>query len=227
MRDYYKLAEKLARLQNIVMTILVIGVVALVGILIMINQKPAAVKKKLSRPTIALVNEDFPVLFNQVTYNLGKSFVDSVSNDKSYNWQVVSRSVADRAYKENAVDAIIYLPQSFSRDLLSLQEISPTQTKVDYKVQHQSDDLLDTVLGNKVASVLYDFNQDIVKMYYASIAGNVAEAENSMDSVIGKNTKLVTNLISQVKMPFTDSIPNYNLLISGADGLKNVNQALS
>ena len=138
---------------------------------------------------------------------------------------MVSRSVADRAYKENAVDAIIYLPQSFSRDLLSLQEISPTQTKVDYKVQHQSDDLLDTVLGNKVASILYDFNQDIVKMYYASIAGNVAEAENSMDSVIGKNTKLVTKLIGQVKMPFTDSIPNYNLLISGADGLKNVNQA--
>lgn len=224
MKHYHKLDEKLARLQNIVIVFLTISIVALIAVFIVTNQK-TVVQKKITKPTIALVNEDLPATFNQANYNLGKSFVDSVSNDKHYNWQVVSRSVADRAYKENSVDAVIYLPQTFSHDLLTLQEIDPTQTKVDYKVQHQDDDLLDSVLENKITSVLYDFNQDVVKMYYASVAGNIAEAENNMNGVVSKHELLVSDLIGQVKTPFGESLPNYNIFISGANGLKSMNQA--
>lgn len=41
------------------------------------------------KPNIALVNEDISASFNQQDYNFGKNFVDLVSDDQQYNWQVV------------------------------------------------------------------------------------------------------------------------------------------
>jgi type VII secretion EsaA-like protein len=223
MKNYHKLDKRLARTQNILIGILVVALISSVVALFVVNRKPVA-QKKLTKPTIALVNEDLPTTFNKQDYNLGKSFVDSVSNDKNYNWQVVSRSVADRAYKEKSVDAVIYLPQTFSHDILTLQDIDPTQAKVDYKLQHQEDDLLEAILQERIVTVLHDFNQDVVKMYYASVASNIAEAESNMNGVVGNQENLVTDLIHQVNTPFKESLPNYQMFISGATGLKSMNQ---
>ena len=107
---------------------------ALVVLLVFLNQKPQN-KVKAKTPTIALVNEDIASSFNHQDYNFGKSFIDLVSNDNKYNWQVVSRSVADKAYSVGSVDAIIYLPQTISKDLLTLQDIDPNQADVAYKIQ--------------------------------------------------------------------------------------------
>lgn len=196
----------------------------LVVLLIFLNQKPQdKVKDKI--PTIALVNEDIASNFNHQDYNFGKSFVDLVSNDKKYNWQVVSRSVADKAYSDDSVEAVIYLPQTFSKDLLTLQDIDPTQADVTYKIQPQSDELSEKLLQDKVASVLYDFNQNVVKMYYSSVAGNIAEAENQMNATVGKQEILVSSLSNQVQTPFKSSMPNYATFISGTSSLKGINQA--
>jgi len=144
MKTKQLLAEKLKLKQKkrifITFSALVITLAFLVGSLLLLNQK-SQVKVQAQKATIALVNEDLPATFNKQTYNFGKSFVDLVLNDSTYNWQVVSRSVADKAYSEDSVDAIIYLPQTFSHDLLTLQDIDPTQAKVDYKLQSQNSDL--------------------------------------------------------------------------------------
>ena len=197
---------------------------ALVVFLVFLNQKPLyAVKSKT--PTIALVNEDIASNFNHLDYNFGKSFIDLVSNDNKYNWQVVSRSVADKAYSDGSVDAVIYLPQTFSKDLLTLQDIDPTQADVAYKIQPQVDELSEKIVQDKITSVLYDFNQNVVKMYYSSVAGNIAEAEAQMNATVGKQQNLVAGLSAQVQNPFKSSMPNYTSFISGTSSLKGINQA--
>ncbi len=197
---------------------------ALVVLLVFLNQKPQN-KVKAKTPTIALVNEDIASSFNHQDYNFGKSFIDLVSNDNKYNWQVVSRSVADKAYSDGSVDAIIYLPQTFSKDLLTLQDIDPNQADVAYKIQPQADELSEKILQDKITSVLYDFNQNVVKMYYSSVAGNIAEAETQMNATVGKQQNLVAGLSSQVQNPFKSSMPNYTSFISGTSSLKGINQA--
>ena len=197
---------------------------ALVVLLVLLNQKPQT-KVKAKTPTIALVNEDIASNFNHQDYNFGKNFIDLVSNDNKYNWQVVSRSVADKAYSDGSVDAVIYLPQTFSKDLLTLQDIDPTQADVSYKIQSQADELSEKLLQDKITSVLYDFNQNVVKMYYSSVAGNIAEAETQMNATVGKQQNLVSGLSSQVQNPFKSSMPNYTSFISGTSSLKGINQA--
>ena len=218
LNNYYR------RLQLIAGISLFVVLSALVVLLVFLNQKPQE-KVKAKTPTIALVNEDSPSKFNNQDYNFGKNFIDLVSNDNKYNWQVVSRSVADKAYSDGSIDGVIYLPQTFSKDLLTLQDIEPTQAEVAYKIQPQADDLSEKLLQDKITSALYDFNQNVVKMYYASVAGNIAEAENQMNATVGKQENLVSSLSSQVQNPFKSSIPNYAMFISGTNSLKGINQA--
>lgn len=187
------------------------------------NLKPEEqVKEK--KPTVALVNEDIAAKFNNHDYNFGKSFVDLVSNDNKYHWKVVSRAVAEKAYIDGSIDAVIYLPQSFSSDLVTLQDINPRKTKVDYKIQSQKSDLSEKILEDRITSVLYDFNQSIVQMYYSSVAGNIAEAESQMNVTVGKQENLVSGLSAEVKNPFKDSLSNYENFISGTNSLNAMNK---
>ena len=209
----------------VVVSLLTIILLCLFSLFTLLTTREKTKSDGRRKPTIALVNEDMMSTFNTQEYTFGKNFVDLVSDDQQYNWQVVSRSVADRAYKDGSVDAVIYLPQTFSKDLLTLQNLNPTKAKIDYKIQQQKDDLSEKILQNKLMSCLYLFNKNVVKMYYASVAGNLAEADNQMKQTVSKQADLVLGLSNQVQSPFKNSMSNYDAFISGTNGLKGLNQA--
>jgi type VII secretion protein EsaA, N-terminal domain len=219
-----QLDKKPKKSRWIIITSLIVALVALTGVFTYLTIGTKT-KEAVVKPTIALVNEDTASNFNKKDYNFGKDFVSLVSGDSKYNWQVVSRSVADRAYADKSVDAVIYIPQAFSHDILTLQDISPIKSQVNYKLQSSESALSQNVLNDKITSVLKDFNQNIVKMYYASVAGNISEAQNNMNDVITNQGNVLTNLSSDVYGPFQSTTQNYSSVISSANGLKSENSA--
>lgn len=176
-------------------------------------------------PTIALVNEDVSADFNGKKYNFGKEFVNQVSSDNKYEWQVVSRSVATTAFEKGTVDAVIYLPQSFSQDILTFQNINPVKANVEYKVQEKSDRLATLVLQDEIVAALHTLNSDVVEMYYASVANSLAEAEFQMNASLQNQELFVTTLTNQVKTPFENMSPQYDSLISSTSTLNSLNQS--
>ncbi|GAB2025413.1 type VII secretion protein EsaA [Lactovum odontotermitis] len=182
-------------------------------------------KPQTAKPTIALVNEDQPAAFNDKSYNFGQSFINAVSNDNKYNWQVVTRSVASKAYKDDSVQAVIYLPQNFSSNLLTLEALDPQKAQVDYKVQNTDSALTDKRLQDKIVDVLYNFNTSIVKMYYASVAGNVADAQNNMSSVVDSQGNILNKLNTQVYGPFQTTDQGYSSVVTISDSLKTQNDS--
>ena len=212
------------KIRWILIMVLVICFVVLVGALAYLNINKQK-QEKASKPTIALVNEDKTSSFNEKDYNFGREFVNLVSGDTKYNWQVVSRPVADRSYSDSSVDAVIYIPQSFSHDILTLQDIDPMQAKVNYKLQDNQSTLSQKLLNDKITDILYDFNQKIVKMYYASVAGNISEAQNNMNDVIKNQENVLTNLSKNVYGPFQSTNQGYSSVISSANGLQSMNKA--
>ena len=209
----------------IICSIFIVILAFLVGLLLLLNQKKSQGKVQAEKATIALVNEDKTSTFNEKDYNFGRDFVNLVSGDTKYNWQVVSRPVADRAYSDSSVDAVIYIPQSFSHDILTLQDIDPMQAKVNYKLQDNQSALSQKLLNDKITDILYDFNQKIVKMYYASVAGNISEAQNNMNDVIKNQENVLTNLSKNVYGPFQSTNQGYSSVISSANGLQSMNKA--
>ncbi|MDR0299353.1 MAG: hypothetical protein LBI13_04650, partial [Streptococcaceae bacterium] len=98
--------RKLHTLRLIMSSVIVFLLFCGVGLIVLLTQNMQ--KKVLTgKPTIVLVNEDQAESFNGTNYNFGQSFVNLVSNDNKYNWQVVSRAVADRAYSDGSVQAVI------------------------------------------------------------------------------------------------------------------------
>jgi len=177
------------------------------------------------KPTIALVNEDRDGAFNETTYNFGKVFVNRVSHDNKYNWQVISRPVADRAYDDGSVQAVIYLPQNFTQNILTLQAINPQNAEVDYKVLTSQSELNNQMLQNKIVDVLHDFNTSIVKMYYGSVAGNVANAQTSMNKVVTAQDEILSDLARDVYEPFQTTDQFYSAVVNVSNGLKAQNEA--
>ncbi|MFC4652347.1 type VII secretion protein EsaA [Lactococcus nasutitermitis] len=218
--------KNLKKIRIITITLLTVVLLALVGTFVFLSLRDnASSKGQNKKPTIALVNEDETASFNKQNYNFGKNFVNLVSNDSKYNWQVVPRAVANKAYDDKSVDAVIYIPQSFSKDILTLQDIDPTKAELDYKVANNQSALSNQMLQNKIVNILYDFNQNIVKMYYASVAGNVAQAQLNMNNVVGSQGSLLNQLSNTIYTPFQTTNQNYSTVISSADALKGVNSS--
>lgn len=176
-------------------------------------------------PTVALVNEDLAAEFNDKEYVFGANFVDRVSKDSEYNWTVLSRPIAEKAYKDGSVDAVIYLPQSFSRDILTLQDLDPTKATIEYKLRSQVDEQSDRLLKSKIVDIVHGFNQGVVKMYYASVAGNIAEADSYMNAAFGNQEALIAALTSDVEEPFSGTMPNFENFVASATGLNEANAA--
>jgi type VII secretion EsaA-like protein len=177
------------------------------------------------RPTVGLVNEDLAAEFNNDEYAFGASFIDRISKDSEYNWTVVSRPVAEKAYKDGSVDAVLYIPRSFTHDILTLQETSPTKATVEFRLRHQPDDSADRLLESRIRGIVHDFNQSVVTMYYASLADNIAQADGQMSATLGIQKALITALTSDVQEPFSATMPTFQSLIATATGLKDVDAA--
>ncbi len=177
------------------------------------------------RPTVGLVNEDLAAEFNSEEYAFGTSFVDRISKDSEYNWTVVSRPVAEKAYKDGSVDALLYIPRSFTHDILTLQETSPTKATVEFRLRHQPDVSADRLLESRIRGIVHDFNQSVVTMYYASLADNIAQADGQMSATLGIQKALIAALASEVQEPFSATMPTFQSLIARASGLKDVDAA--
>lgn len=177
------------------------------------------------RLRVGLVNEDLAGEFNGETYTLGSSFVDRISKDSQYNWIVLSRAVAEKAYRDGSVDALLYIPQTFTRDILTFQDASPTKTTVEYKLEPQTNKQEDQLLESKVLEIVHGFNESVSTMYYASLADNLAEANDHMNGSLTNQKALITAITQDVQQPFSDALPQIQNFISSATGLKGVNDA--
>jgi putative membrane protein len=177
------------------------------------------------RPTVGLVNEDLAAAFNGESYTFGTSFVDRISKDSEYNWVVLSRSVAQKAYDDGSVDAVLYIPQSFTRDILTLQELVPTKATVEYKLEPQEDERADQLLEGKIVGIVHGFNESVIKMYYASLADSVTEADGYMHASLLAQAALIEALTADVQEPLSGTVPSIENFMSGASGLKEVNTA--
>lgn len=177
------------------------------------------------RPTVGLVNEDLAAEFNGDSYTLGTSFVDRISSDSDYNWIVLSRSVAEKAYNDGSLEAILYIPQSFTRDILTFQDLAPTKATIEYKLEPQADQRADQLLDSKIGAIVDGFNESVIKMYYASVADSLADADGYLHANLSNQEALIAALTADVQEPFSSTIPAAESFVSSASSLKGVNAA--
>lgn len=177
-----------------------------------------------SKVTYVLVNEDIGATFEDKQYVLGRDFVTLINQDLENNWQTTTRSVADAGIANGQFDAVIYIPQNFSERLLNLQSIAPDQAIIDYRVSEGQNELTNQAIQLKVNTILKDFNQRVVQMYFSSIVGNLAEAQRNVNTIVEGNKTTHTTLTNTVQNPFKELPTGFSTVLDVSSILNEDNE---
>ncbi|HLO11794.1 MAG TPA: YhgE/Pip domain-containing protein, partial [Pseudoneobacillus sp.] len=85
------------------------------------------------RLPVAVVNEDIPVDYKGKTYTIGDDLVDELKKDKSFNWDFVSKTQAEKGIRNNHYFFRIMIPKDFSSRATTLTEQNPTPLMLYYE----------------------------------------------------------------------------------------------
>lgn len=136
--------------------------------------------------TVALVNEDQGADFNGQKYEFGKEFIKNIEKDEEHNWYVVSRGVAESGLERNSYNMMIVIPNDFTQKALSIDSQSPEQVVLNYKINASDNSNFKAKAEKTASSILGGFNRRIIDVYFASVIGNLHEAQDNISTIIKK-----------------------------------------
>jgi type VII secretion EsaA-like protein len=205
-----------------------IGSILFLSILSYIGFKSDNIQKtsneKITKMQYVLVNEDKGTFFEGKKYALGNDFVTLINQDTANRWETTTRDIASRGVADGQFDAQIIIPQDFSERLLSLQSMNPEKALVEYQVREGQNEITNQAIQGKVNDILKDFNQRIVQMYFSSIVGNLSEAQQNVNQIVGLEIDHKDNLEKTIYLPFKEVPTNFSSVIDTASILDEENK---
>ena len=150
---------------------------------------------------VALVNEDEGGQFNGKKYTFGNEFVKSIEKDNSQDWYVVSRGMAENGLNDNTYNMMIVIPSDFTKRALSIDSKNPQNIVLNYKVNASDSSALKAKAEKTAGSILEDFNRRIIDVYFASVLGNLHDAQDNVSALVNEEKKHTSDYIQHVKAP--------------------------
>lgn len=136
--------------------------------------------------TVALVNEDQGAKFNGDDYQFGNEFIKNIEKDDQQDWYVVSRGVAENGLERNVYNMMIVIPNDFTKKALSIDSKAPEPVVVNYKINASDNSNLKAKAEKTASSILGEFNRRIIDVYFASVIGNLHEAQDNIGALVKK-----------------------------------------
>ncbi|MBT2701347.1 type VII secretion protein EsaA [Bacillus sp. ISL-40] len=146
--------------------------------------------------TVALVNEDKGASFNDRNYEFGAEFIKNIEKDDTHDWYVVSRGVAESGLARNVYNMMIVIPNDFTEKALSIDSKSPEQVVLNYKINASDNSNIKAKAEKTASAILGDFNRQIIDVYFASVIGNLHDAQDNIRTLVNKE-QVYTNFYDQ------------------------------
>ncbi|MEH7307076.1 type VII secretion protein EsaA [Neobacillus drentensis] len=157
------------------------------------NSKASTDEQKM---TVALVNEDQGAQFNDKNYEFGAEFIKNIEKDDTHDWYVVSRGVAESGLNRNVYNMMIVIPNDFTEKALSIDSKSPEQVVLNYKINSSDNSNIKAKAEKTASAILGDFNRQIIDVYFASVIGNLHDAQDNIGTLVNKE-QVYTNVYNQ------------------------------
>lgn len=167
--------------------------------------------KDVQTMAIALVNEDEGATFNNNDLSFGDAFVKSLDKNNEHDWYVVSRGVAESGLERNTYDMMVVIPNDFSEKALSISSEAPEHVVLNYKINASGNKNFQAEAEKTASSILNDFNRRIIDVYFASVIGNLQEAQDNIGEVVKEEalyTNTYNNSIHSPLANYTDQFSN-------------------
>ncbi|MEH7088929.1 type VII secretion protein EsaA [Priestia megaterium] len=164
-----------------------------------IGDNPLQITENSTR-TIAVVNEDNGVKENsEKAIEFGEKVTPLLQEGSDYQWTVLGRSAATSGLQNGKYDAVIYIPSTFSQNILSYQEKKPEKATLEYKVQSQ----LNAVNKEKVVGELEDattkVNNEMSSLYWSYVSQEVDKVRGQFDKILNKEIAFQKTMVAFYK----------------------------
>ncbi len=172
--------------------------------------------KAEEKMTIALVNEDKGSVLNERKYDFGSEFVKSIEKENTHNWYVVSRGVAESGIKRNAYNMMIVIPNDFTEKALSIDSKSPEKVTLNYKINATENAIIKEKAEKTASSILNNFNKQIIDVYFASVIGNLQEAQDNIKKVVDQEERYTGVFNRSIHNPLSNYTSQFDVIQNGA-----------
>lgn len=180
-----------------------------------------ALEHDVKRMSVALVNEDEGATFNGEQLDFGSEFVRNIEKDSTHNWFIVSRGVAESGIEENVYNMMIVIPHDFTEKALSIDSDSPEKVQISYKINASESNEVRSKANETANSILNDFNRRIIDVYFASVIGNLQDAQDNIQEIVEKQA-LYTNTYNQsVHSPLANYTAQFSVVQDNAQFSKD------
>lgn len=147
---------------------------------------------------IAIVNEDDGFL--QAKDNLVTLGQDSIltieSGESEYEWPVVSRSAAQTGLENKEYDAVIYIPSSFSRDIMSFKEEVPRITNIRFEISPHLNAKNQERVQKELEAAQQKLNGQVTAMYWRYVSEEINEVQTNFGEILDKEIDFLNEMYS-------------------------------
>jgi len=182
--------------------------------------------KEKTHMRIGIVNQDEGEQFNSTQYNFGDDFTKLLSKDESKetSWKVLSRDQAESQYKDDSLEAIIYIPKDFSHNILQLSSFNPEKAKITYKVKESVEKEQSLEMAQQVGEYVNTLNQETIRLYFTSVINNLDSAKRQMNTIVSDGSDIFDSLNTSISQPAERSIQSLDTISTIAEGVQSSNK---
>src|SRR5699024_2689429 len=145
----------------------------------------------------------------------------SLDKDEEQNWHVVNRGIAENGLERGTYDMMIVIPNDFSEKALSINEEKPEKVVLDYKINASDNDNIRAKAEDTASSILNDMNRRIIDVYFASIIGNLQNAQDHITDIIDLDADFADRYNQAIHTPlsnYTDRFDSIKLTTNTVKG---------
>ncbi|ASN06083.1 type VII secretion protein EsaA [Virgibacillus necropolis] len=136
--------------------------------------------------SIAVVNEDTPVKMNDEMVELGKEIPELLTNQEDYSWTVVNRSAAEQGLESQKYDAIIYIPSSYSENVMTFKQENPSKASIRYVIQPKLDAKNRQRVHKEMANAKSRINQEMSTIYWSYVSQEIDNIREQFTTILEK-----------------------------------------
>lgn len=169
--------------------------------------------------SIAIVDEDRGWESESETIELGKRTASLLNAQDDYSWTVLSRSAAEQGFSDQVYDAIIYVPSSFTENIMMFREEVPSKASINYVIQPNLVAKERQRVHREMAIAQNKINQEMSMIYWSYVSQEVDMIREQFDLIVAKEVEFQDEMYSFYS-PSSESLANE--IERHKNGLENI-----
>ncbi len=151
-----------------------------------VGHDPLKITPNTNTRNIAIVNEDDGSSYMDNHLNMGQRVAEVMDKGSEYKWTIVNRGMAESGLQNKQYDAVIYLPSTFTSNVLTFNEEEPVKAGIKYKLQSNLSAENAERVQKELEAAKNQINTRVSRIYWDYVSQSMEDIRKKFDTVLEK-----------------------------------------